>query len=638
MALLKLTLLGGFAATLADGTEAALPTRKAEALLAFLALLPAGAAPRSALLQLLWEDRADEQARSSLRQALTALRRALGPAAAALVTERDTVALDRAGVEVDVLQFERLARSDETESLRAAADLYRDGLLEGIAFHAPRFFDWRDREAARLRGLAVEAMAQFMRRDPDHAPAVAERLLTLDPLYEPAHRLLMRHHGKQGRRALALQQYETCRQLLKDRLGTAPSAETEQARAALSLSSEAIPAAERPALAVLPFAEHGVAHAESYFADGLVEELVMALSAFRWLDVVAAGSSLALKGQTIDPRAAAERLGVRYVLRGSIRRTADRLRIAAELIDARTGIGLWAERAEGSPDDVFALQDRVSEAVAGAIAPRLQHAETERSRRKPPERLDAWDLVLRAMAELRGMTREGNDTALSLLRRAATIDPAYAMPLGLAAWAYTLRVPQRWADRGEAEQGTRIARQAIALGHDDADTLGMAGYALAFLGRDYAGGLAALDRGLELNPNSARCLAASGWVRAYIGDHPRAIADFERALRLSPLDPLAFRTRAGLAFAQLFDSRPAEAAATARRALSEQPDYSPAHRVLAASLAHQGLLDDARAVGHRLIEVVPGLTTTYALAETRFMRPQDLACLADGLRLAGLPE
>ena len=396
---------------------------------------------------------------------------------------------------------------------------------------------------------------------------------------------------------------------------------------------------EKPSIAVLPFENMSGNPEQEYFVDGLVEDITTSLCCIPSLFVIARNSAFTYKGRAVDVSQIGRELGIRYVLEGSVRQAGGRLRITVQLISAETRRHLWAKRFDGAATDVFDLQDRVAEEVVGAIAPRFEAAEVDRARRKRPGSLDAWDLVLRALPLIYSMTREGQEEALGLLARATALDPDYALPLGLAAWCRALRVPQRGGDPAEeAREGLALARRALVAGPDDAEALVMAGYALGFLGRDPAAGLAPIDRAHALNPNSARGFTFSGWLRSYRGEHEVATDHFTRALRLSPLDLQAFRTRAGLAFAHLFAGRLEAAVEAARLALEEQPNFSPAHRALAVALAHLGRTEEARKVIRRALAVVPGLTTAYAVAETRFLRAEDRALLEEGLRRAGLPE
>lgn len=397
--------------------------------------------------------------------------------------------------------------------------------------------------------------------------------------------------------------------------------------------------ADKPSLVVLPFHNMSADPEQEYFADGVVEDITTALSRLRWLFVIARNSAFTYKGRAVDVRQVGRDLGVRYVLEGSVRRAGGQVRIGCQLIEAESGHNVWADRFEGEFADVFALQDRVMEAVAGAVLPRLETAELERSRRKHPESLDAWDLVLRALPLIHGMTLAGHEQALDLLARAIVLDPNYATALGLAAWCHTLRLAQLWSPKpDDSGEGRDLARRAIAVGADDPEALTMGGYALGFLNRDPHAGLPAIDRGLTLNPNSARGYTFSGWLRSFAGDHARAIEHFARAVQLSPMDPMAYRTRGGAAFSHLFSGMPDEAAAMARQALMQQANFAPAHRALIAALGHLGRFDEAVVAIHHACSVSPGLTTTSALAVARFVRPEDRTVFRDGLLLAGLPE
>lgn len=399
------------------------------------------------------------------------------------------------------------------------------------------------------------------------------------------------------------------------------------------------PPPDKPSLVVLPFQNMSSDPEQEYFADGVVDDITTALSRLRWLFVIARNSAFTYKGRAVDIRQVGRELGVRYVLEGSVRRAGGQIRIGCQLIEAETGHNVWADRFDGNLADVFALQDMLMEAVAGAVLPRLETAELERSRRKHPESLDAWDLVLRALPLIHGMTLAGHEQALDLLARAIARDPDYATALGLAAWCHTLRLAQLWsAAPDDPGDGLDLARRAIAAGADDPEALTMGGYALGFLSRAPHTGIPAIDRGLVLNPNSARGFTFSGWMRAFAGDHATAIEHFARALRLSPMDPMAYRTRGGAAFSHLFSGRPAEAAEVAQQSLRQQANFAPAHRALIAALGHLGRCDDADIAIRQACSVSPGLTTTTALAVARFVRSEDRMMFREGLLLAGLPE
>jgi adenylate cyclase len=394
----------------------------------------------------------------------------------------------------------------------------------------------------------------------------------------------------------------------------------------------------QPSIAVLPFASMAVDTSQEYFADGMVEDIITALSRVPRLVVIARNSTFTYKNRAVDIRQVGRELGVRYVLEGSVRRAGEKLRITAQLIDASTGAHLWADRYDGSIDDVFDLQDRITERVVGAITPRLVAAELVRSRSKRPENLDAYDLYLRTLAAIREMTRENNEQALDYVKRALQLDPDYAAVAGLGAWAYTLRVTQDWCGNlpDEKLRGIELARIAIAKGADDPEALAMGGYAIAFLAGEFAEGLDAIDRSIELNPNGALALSHAGWVRCFLGRASEALAYFERVIMLSPRETTLFRVYAGLALAHLLLERFEESVKWARRALESNPNFTPSYRVLAAALAHLGRTDEARKIGQRLLTLMPHFSTeTEKLV---FRQSGRLSLFLDGLRMAGLPS
>ena len=287
-------------------------------------------------------------------------------------------------------------------------------------------------------------------------------------------------------------------------------------------------------------------------------------------------------------------LGVRYVLEGSVRKAADRVRITTQLIDAVGGTHLWADRFDGALQDIFGLQDRVATSVVGAISPKLEQSEIARARSKPTDNLDAYDYLLRGKASLYLWTAEGIDEALRLFYRAIELDPEYASAYGMAAWCYTRRKANgRMSSVQELAETARVARRAVYLANDDAVALSTGGFALARVVGDLDDGAVFIDRALELNPNLAVAWLTSGWLRTYLGEPETAIEHLAHAMRLSPLDPLMFGMHTGMAFAHFFAGRYDESASWAERALREQPNWVPAWRNAAASHALAGRLEKA---------------------------------------------
>jgi adenylate cyclase len=404
--------------------------------------------------------------------------------------------------------------------------------------------------------------------------------------------------------------------------------------------SKPLPLPDKPSIAVLPFTNMSGDREQEYFADGLVEDIITALSHFPRLFVIARNSTFTYKGRAVDVRQVGQELGVRYVLEGSVRRSGERLRLTGQLIDSQDGTHLWAERFDGAVADVFELQDEMTTKVVGAIAPRLQAAEIERSKRGRPESLDAYDLYLRALAAVREMTLADNDEALALVEQALKIDSSYAVAAGLGAWACTLRVALNWpVDRVlEKDRGVRLARIAVLKGQNDSDALGAGGYALAFLGGDLQEGLRAIERAITLNPNSAMSLMHAGWVRNYAGEAHQAIKALQRSIRLSPRDPMLYRAHAALAVAHLLLGDLDETIAWGRKGIEGNPNYNVTYRALAAAFAHAGRLEEAREMVERLRSLLPGVTVRGLPEMTVFSQSGRLDYMLDGLRKAGLPE
>lgn len=397
---------------------------------------------------------------------------------------------------------------------------------------------------------------------------------------------------------------------------------------------------DRPSIAVLPFLNLGGDPDQDYFADGTVEDIIAALSRLRWLFVIARNSSFTYKGRAVDVKQVGRELGVRYVLEGSVRRAARRVRITGQLIDAKTGGHLWAERFESTQDDIFALQDEVVASVVGAIAPQLERAEIERAKRKPTESLDAYDYYLRGMWHFHQGNSEAIGEALRLFHQAIALDPDFASAYGMAAWCHFWRKINGWMTNQaqEAAEGASLARRAVELGRNDAVALTRGGHALGHFGGDLDHCVALLDRAIVLNPNLSAAWYLGGFQRITLGEHENASRHFAHAMRLSPLDPEMVRMQTGMAMAHLFTGRFDTAAAWAQKAVGDLPDFVLAVGVLAASHALAGRSDQAQQAMRHLCGLDATLHASNLQDWILLRRPEDLAIFADGLRGAGLPD
>jgi adenylate cyclase len=403
----------------------------------------------------------------------------------------------------------------------------------------------------------------------------------------------------------------------------------------------ALPLPEKPSIAILPFQNMTGDPEQEYFVDGMVEEITTAISRLPWLFVIARNSSFTYKGKAIDVKQVARELGVRYVLEGSVRKSGQRVRITGQLIDAVTGNHIWADRFDSALDDIFDLQDRVASSVVGAIEPRLRLSEIERAARKPTERLDAYDLYLRALAQFHRYTEEGFGEAVGLLQQALAIDPSYAPAAAMVGWCRVVQRAQGWGALSDDDIATsvRLARQALEAARDDTDTTAQAAFTVFFFAGETAMAAAVLDHALTLNPNGATAWMIRGFMHALRNQPEAAIEAFDRTLRLSPFDPLGFFTAVGLAYAHLEARRFEAAIEWADRALRDQPRVITAMRAKIIGNAHLGRLDEARAELGRMLAVDPRLTIAKwrALAGPAFA-PEFIELYVTGLRLAGLPE
>ena len=416
---------------------------------------------------------------------------------------------------------------------------------------------------------------------------------------------------------------------------------TEPAKPAIE-TAQPLALPDKPSIAVLPFTNMSGDPEQDYFADGMVDDIITALSHFKALFVIARNSSFTYKGRAVDVKQVGRELGVRYVLEGSVRKAANRVRITGQLVDTATGAHLWAERFDGGLGDTFDLQDQVTESVVGAIAPAVEKAEIERAKRKPTESLDAYALYLRGLARLyQFASRQANTEALRLFNSAIELDPEFASAYARAASCYAYGKGSGWFSdtANEIAEVTRLARRAVELGKDDAIALAAGGWALAFVVRDLGVGAALIDRALGLNSNLAEAWFYGGWVKNFLGEPEPAIERFARAMRLSPLDPRVTRMRSGTAHAHFFLGRYDEAASWATMALQDDPDFQPGLRIDAASNAMAGRPEQAHKAVARLRQLDPAqrVSSLKALLGP-YRRAEDLARYQEGLRQAGLPE
>jgi TolB-like protein/class 3 adenylate cyclase len=393
---------------------------------------------------------------------------------------------------------------------------------------------------------------------------------------------------------------------------------------------------DRPSIAVLPFENMSGDAEQDYFADGIAEDIITALSRFRWFFVIARNSSFTYKGRNVDVRQVGHELGARYVLEGSVRKGGNRLRITTQLIEATTGNHLWAEKYDGALEDVFDLQDQITEGVAGAIEPSVRRAEIERARRKRPDNLDAYDLYLRALPHVWAYTTAEAEKAVELLDVALQIDPGYVAAHGLAAWCnghFATLVPGH--PRGSVT--VQHARAVLGPDTDDSLALAFAAWALAFFERDYNVALDAVKRALASTPNSPIVLSLGAMVHAYASHFDVAINYAEASLRLSPFDPMRYVSELAAAYGHFFTERYEDAAEAAQRSAHINPQFVPAVTLLVASCTRCGQTRAAQAAAERLLSLNPDFHVGDFVRIGRFT-PDLNEKYAASLREADLPE
>ncbi len=524
----------------------------------FLAAENKRAHSREQLATLLWSTVGDERARHNLRQSLSKIRSCCN---AVLISGGDSLAIDAERCAVNIVEFERLANSDDAVDLRHCLDLYRGDLLEGLVTREPAYEEWLLPARTRFRRMACEAADQLIQlvdgqgRDDETIQALNQRLL-LDPACEPAHVRLMEVFARVGRRSDALRQFQTCAGILERELGAKPSPQTSSLYAEIRDSSSAgskeraqiVDAPDsrsvqlqRPTVAVLPF-DNLSGSEDAYFVDGIVEDLITALSRFDSLIVTARGSSFFYQGQTIPDRQIAEELGAQYLVRGSLQRAGKRVRINVQLLDAGAESHLWGARFDREFEDVFVLQDEITSTLVSTLAGQVEAARLANARKAAPERLDAYDMLLRGKDHHHRFTEEDCRTCIDMFERAIERDPDYAvahawLACGLGqAMVFKLDDINKLEDRVEVE-----ARRGLELDANESEChrlLAQVSLTRGNLKRSQWH----QERALLLNPNDDRSVCSMGEILSFAGRHEEAEEWVRKSMKLNPYHPQRYWT------------------------------------------------------------------------------------------------
>jgi TolB-like protein/Flp pilus assembly protein TadD len=611
---------------------------------------------RARIASLLWADRAESQARGSLRQTLSELRRALGSEYAdALGSSAETVELDGGRIECDVARFEALLARGDRAALEEAVALHRGPFMEDLELREDAFDEWLMRERRRLEARSLSGLASLAslceaEGDIEAALGHVDRAIEIAPIREELHRKGMELCQRLERSTEAIERFERLRSELAAELNVEPQAESRDLYTAILSSREEgtraftdrqAPeqyAGGKPSVAVLPFVNLSQDLEQEYFADGMTEDIITELSRFRGLFVIARNSTFVYKGRAVDTREIARELRVRYVLEGSIRVGADRLRVSAQLIEAASRSHVWAERFDREPSDLFSLQDEIVRTLVAAVEPELDDAERRNATSASPEQLDAWGAYHRGMWHVYRFTRQDTEQALAFFMKAIEAAPTDASGWTGRSFAHFSNVFLGFVDDRQAERRLCLdaARRAVELDSRDAS----AHWALArahSLALDYDRAIAELETAVELNTNHAQSWYQLGWVLIRAGRPQDAIEPLVLAERLSPNDPLRFAFLIARAQAHFVLGEYSHAVALADRAVDLPHAHAQIEAIRIACLVMDEQIEKAREAMEAFRSTYPDFTQSFFAEAHGFVRKEDLSLYMDAFERVGLP-
>ena len=669
----QLKLLGRFQMLSPVGDSITISAKKNQALIAILALADGEPVARHRLMRILWGDRGEEQARNSLRQAFTALRKTFAVTGAfPFVVDDDTAAANLAEIRIDARELAKLNGSSDLESCRKITDLWRGELLEGLSISGQDLEEWLLAERQKYEEKYLSELGTLIRRyesagETEAAITAAQRLLKTDPLQEAAHRCIMKGHAAAGDRTKALKQYQVCKDTLQRELGISPEAATEELHQEIAEDrfAKTAPASsvtqtepkeehadastgaisQKPSIAVLPFENLSGDPEQEYFSDGLTVDIITELSRYSSVVVIGRQSSFACKGSTLDTGQLAEKLGARNLVEGSVRRAGSRVRITAQLLEGKSGISLWSERYDREMADIFALQDEITRTIVSTVWGRVEKANFARVARLSEADLEAYDLVLRGRGLVFAFNKKDNATARDLLQRSLEVDPENPEALSTLALAHFLDWMCFWVSDRKAsmERGLESARKSVSLDSVNSRARWQLGELLLF-NLKHEEARVQLETAIELNPNDIEVRTMYGFFLSTIGEPDAAIAEFEKIRNRNPLDLSGYYWLRGIAF---FEARQYEEAIASLKQIPIQ--ITEAYFWLAAAYGQVERPTEARAALEEFLrlaqdemECFPGLQLEdweeYCYAISAFKYRESLLHLLEGLRKAGFDE
>lgn len=637
-----LVLFGGLSLTGPDGSELSLPTRKDRQLLAYLAAQPGRPHAREKLASLFWSDRAEEQARDSLRQSLAALRRTFRAAGAdALKTDRTEVSLDASALSTDVVTF--AAGCIGSVPSAALAGLYRGPFLDGLEASTPEFERWVNQERQRLAALAerlvcTASISVLPPGDRDAALQLGRSLLTEDPVLESVYRATMRLHRAAGERVSALKVYATCRDTLRADLGVEPDHETEKLYREVLTDDSAAPrspkdvraesASGKPSIAILPFANLTGNDRLNFLCEGLAEDVSTGLGRFRSLFVIDRYSAATVAAATADTVEIGKRLGAAALVQGSIQASTSRLRITVRIVDSASRAQTWSDVFDCASGDAPGIPDQIVSAIIATVHNRAEHTVIDQNRGKPS--LAAYEFTMRGIKHLRGYAADDNEKALALFREALNVDPQYALAQAYLAFAEVVANNYDAAPQALLVDCKTRIDQALAIDPDDGRIHWLLAFVHSYL-REFDDEKLQLERALALNPNDANARATYGVALACLGQYEEGVHHIREAMRLNPFHPEWYWVSLGNAFQA---ARRYEDAIEAYKRRT-RPQVWVLTR-MASCYAHLGRAVEAQEMTRRVMEMKPGFR--ISTSRRGAWMDDDLDHLRKGMILAGLPE
>ncbi len=642
---LRLQVLGPFDASWSDGESAGLRNKKARALLAYLAVEHGRPHARERLAGMLWGETGDERARHNLRQSLSAIRQSCGN----LIVSRDELLeIDQTCCRTDVIDFERLSRSEKSDELLQCVEFYRGDLLEDLDPREPVYDEWLTHARARLRRIAcqvIDGLANALAAEGRHQEAIQalERRLSMDPCCEAAHRQLMELFTRVGRRTDALRQYRSCVETLERELGAEPDTETKELHTSLQRArptdttgppgpSAAPGEATRPKLAILPF-DNLSADTDDYFVDGIVEDLTTALSCFHSLVVVARGSSFTYRGRDVPERQIADELGVQFLVRGSVRRAGPKVRVNIQLLDAFASSQLWGHRFDRDLEDLFAVQDEITSTVVSTLVGKVEAARLTHARGAPTRLLDAYDLYLRGKDHHHRYTAEDCRACIDLFNQAIERDPDFAVAYAwLACGLGQAMVFELDEQAGLVDRCQAAAERGLELDENESECHRV--LAQVFLTRgNLTNSLWHQERAVFLNPNDDRSVCAMGEILTFVGRHEEAEGWIRKSMQLNPYHSQRYWTHLGRSLIHLGRF---EEALNAFENVPRPRQDDLVYRVVAASRGGNALPLQRNLSALR--EAIPRFEPSAFAASLPYQREEDRQTVLDALVSAGVND